>query len=292
MLSLFIDASQVMDDLFWQQAYPGDRAALLASLKDPAARRFVEINYGPWDRLDGNAPFVAGVGPKPDAARLLSARHVEGGIRARQPAGQPQRVHRVASWREGRARGRAVLEAVRRLAATGRGPARAGRRPRRGPRSAQVPRAARQGAADGRLSRQRHGLARHEGQPHRPRHRADRDLRGQAVRLQGRVRGLRARQGHGVEQAAGEVRRDAAGAAAWTAGAGRLQGRDAGHGLRPQRLRRRVLRRRLQRGLEDHRHQPAERRAGAARQGHAPAAAQERHARQVRHDPGADRRPS
>ncbi len=68
MLSLFIDASQVMDDLFWQQAYPGDRAALLASLKDPAARRFAEVNYGPWDRLAGNAPFVAGVGPKPDAA--------------------------------------------------------------------------------------------------------------------------------------------------------------------------------------------------------------------------------
>ena len=68
MLSLFIDASQVMDDLFWQQAYPGDRAALLASLQDPAARRFAEVNYGPWDRLAGNAPFVAGVGPKPDAA--------------------------------------------------------------------------------------------------------------------------------------------------------------------------------------------------------------------------------
>jgi hypothetical protein len=68
MLSLFIDASEIMDELFWQQAYPGDRAALLASLEDPAARRFAEINYGPWDRLAGNAPFMAGVGPKPDAA--------------------------------------------------------------------------------------------------------------------------------------------------------------------------------------------------------------------------------
>jgi len=68
MLSLFIEASQIMDDLFWRQAYPGDRAALLASLEDPAARRFAEVNYGPWDRLAGNAPFVAGVGPKPAAA--------------------------------------------------------------------------------------------------------------------------------------------------------------------------------------------------------------------------------
>jgi hypothetical protein len=68
MLSLFSDASEIMDVLFWQQAYPGDRAALLASLKDPDARRFAEVNYGPWDRLAGNAPFVAGVGPKPEAA--------------------------------------------------------------------------------------------------------------------------------------------------------------------------------------------------------------------------------
>jgi len=68
MVSLFINAARIMDDLFWHQAYPGDRAALLAGLKDPAARRFAEINYGPWDRLANNAPFVPGVGPKPPAA--------------------------------------------------------------------------------------------------------------------------------------------------------------------------------------------------------------------------------
>jgi hypothetical protein len=68
MVSLFIDASVIMDDLFWQQAYPGDRAKLLAGVVDPATRRFVEVNYGPWDRLAGNAPFVPGVGPKPDVA--------------------------------------------------------------------------------------------------------------------------------------------------------------------------------------------------------------------------------
>ena len=68
MVGLLIDAAVIMDDLFWQQAYPGDRAALLAGIEDPATRRFVEINYGPWDRLAGNAPFVAGVGPKPPGA--------------------------------------------------------------------------------------------------------------------------------------------------------------------------------------------------------------------------------
>ena len=68
MIVEFISAAQVMDDLFWQQAYPGDRKALLDGLKDPATRRFTELNYGPWDRLAGNEPFVAGVGPKPPGA--------------------------------------------------------------------------------------------------------------------------------------------------------------------------------------------------------------------------------
>jgi hypothetical protein len=68
MLGLFIEAAAIMDGLFWQQAYPGDRAALLAGAPDTRARRFLEINYGPWDRLAGNAPFLPGVGPKPPGA--------------------------------------------------------------------------------------------------------------------------------------------------------------------------------------------------------------------------------
>jgi hypothetical protein len=69
MIGLFIQAAEIMDQLFWQQAY-GDRAALLRSLDDPEQRRFAEINYGPWDRLAGNAPFVPGVGAKPLGARF------------------------------------------------------------------------------------------------------------------------------------------------------------------------------------------------------------------------------
>jgi hypothetical protein len=65
MLGLFIEAADIMDGLFWQQAY-GERKPLLDGLAgDAKARRFAELNYGPWDRLEGNAPFVAGVGPKP-----------------------------------------------------------------------------------------------------------------------------------------------------------------------------------------------------------------------------------
>jgi len=70
MLGLFIDAAEVMDGLFWRQAY-GDRDALLKQLAgDPAAQRFAVMNYGPWDRLADNAPFVAGIGAKPLGAQF------------------------------------------------------------------------------------------------------------------------------------------------------------------------------------------------------------------------------
>ena len=72
MIPLLIDAARSMDRVFWLEAY-GPPDSLLNALHDADARRFVEINYGPWDRLDGNAPFVEGVGPKPKGARFYPA---------------------------------------------------------------------------------------------------------------------------------------------------------------------------------------------------------------------------
>jgi hypothetical protein len=69
MLPLLIDACREIDAIFWQEAY-GDREALLDAIADPDERRFAEINYGPWDRLRGNRPFVAGAGPKPAGANF------------------------------------------------------------------------------------------------------------------------------------------------------------------------------------------------------------------------------
>jgi hypothetical protein len=65
MIPILIDVAQIMDNLFWMEAY-GDKEALLNSLAgDTAAQEFAKINYGPWDRLGDNAPFIAGVGEKP-----------------------------------------------------------------------------------------------------------------------------------------------------------------------------------------------------------------------------------
>lgn len=72
MLPLLIDAARVMDQLFWRQAY-GEPATLIQGAASADARRFVEINYGPWDRLAGNEPFLDGVGPKPPGANFYPA---------------------------------------------------------------------------------------------------------------------------------------------------------------------------------------------------------------------------
>ena len=69
MLPLLIDAADAMNEIYWAEAY-GDRDRLLGALSDPAMREYAMINYGPWDRLDGNAPFVPGVGPKPEGANF------------------------------------------------------------------------------------------------------------------------------------------------------------------------------------------------------------------------------
>lgn len=68
-LGLLIEAAREMDAIFKVQAY-GNLDSLLATIEDPGLRRFVEINYGPWDRLDGNRPFLEGVGPKPPGANF------------------------------------------------------------------------------------------------------------------------------------------------------------------------------------------------------------------------------
>jgi hypothetical protein len=68
MIPLLIDAAEAMDEIYWHQAH-GNRDSLLNAVRgDAAMRRFVEINYGPWDRLANDRPFVSGAGPKPAGA--------------------------------------------------------------------------------------------------------------------------------------------------------------------------------------------------------------------------------
>ena len=71
-ISLLIDAAEAMEEVFWMQAY-GNRGELMNSLESNDQRKFAEINYGPWDRLNGNEPFIGGVDPKPLGANFYPA---------------------------------------------------------------------------------------------------------------------------------------------------------------------------------------------------------------------------
>ena len=64
MIKVLIEVGEMMDDFFWYEAY-GNRDSLLALIDDPDLAEFVKINYGPWDRLNGDKPFIKGVGAKP-----------------------------------------------------------------------------------------------------------------------------------------------------------------------------------------------------------------------------------
>ena len=88
MLVKLIEASEVMDELFWRQAFRDGHEAWLESLSDPAVRRFAELNYGPWDRLADDAPFVPGFGPKPPGANFYPADMTRGEFEAAEVPGK------------------------------------------------------------------------------------------------------------------------------------------------------------------------------------------------------------
>ncbi|MFD1218429.1 dipeptidyl-peptidase 3 family protein [Microbulbifer celer] len=69
MIGLLIDASKIMDKLFWLQSY-GPAQELLSGIADNSARKFADINYGPWDRLNDNKPFIEGYSDKPLGAEF------------------------------------------------------------------------------------------------------------------------------------------------------------------------------------------------------------------------------
>ncbi|GHB63867.1 hypothetical protein GCM10008107_11220 [Psychrosphaera saromensis] len=70
MLAVLIDASKIMDELFWQQAYGKNKDEFLASIADEKTRTYADVNYGPWDRLQGDEAFLAGQTAKPLGAQF------------------------------------------------------------------------------------------------------------------------------------------------------------------------------------------------------------------------------
>ncbi|HEU0305984.1 MAG TPA: Zn-dependent hydrolase [Lysobacter sp.] len=65
MIAKLVQAADIMNELTWKQSWDGDRSALLAQAPDEATRELVNINFGPWDRLNEDTPFIAGIKPRP-----------------------------------------------------------------------------------------------------------------------------------------------------------------------------------------------------------------------------------
>jgi hypothetical protein len=72
MLPLLFETAAIMDEIFWQQTI-GNKETFLSRISDETTRKFAEINYGPWDRLNGNKPFITGIGDKPLGANFYPA---------------------------------------------------------------------------------------------------------------------------------------------------------------------------------------------------------------------------
>ena len=64
LLGLLFQVADIMEEIYWDQVFP-DRDAALSSVMDEDVLRFFKINYGPWERLNGNLPYLSGYGAKP-----------------------------------------------------------------------------------------------------------------------------------------------------------------------------------------------------------------------------------
>ncbi len=73
LVKIFIEIGQVMDDIYWDEYFGNENRAKLKEIKDPALRAFAEIQYGAWDRLDSERPFLPGYKERPAGCNFYPA---------------------------------------------------------------------------------------------------------------------------------------------------------------------------------------------------------------------------
>jgi hypothetical protein len=79
MLPLLLEVAQIMDEIFWEEAF-GNSGELFTDEIDEFTEKFLQINYGPWERLNNNKPFLPSFRDKPAGANFYPARHDKRGI--------------------------------------------------------------------------------------------------------------------------------------------------------------------------------------------------------------------
>jgi hypothetical protein len=69
MLPLLFEAAQLIDELYWAQIC-AMRDETKKVITDEDVLKYFNINYGPWDRLNGMEPFVEGIEERYDGANF------------------------------------------------------------------------------------------------------------------------------------------------------------------------------------------------------------------------------
>jgi len=67
-IPILLKVAQIMDDIYWKDAFTEDKNEFLNKLTNEYEKQYALINYGPWDRLNDNKPFIDGYGEKPKGA--------------------------------------------------------------------------------------------------------------------------------------------------------------------------------------------------------------------------------
>ena len=70
LVKIFIEIGEVMDEIYWDQFFGSENRKSLDTLCDPAMRAFANIQYGAWDRLDAEKPFLPGYGKRPEGCNF------------------------------------------------------------------------------------------------------------------------------------------------------------------------------------------------------------------------------
>jgi hypothetical protein len=69
MIKILLQAGEVMNELFWYEAF-GEKEQLFTEDTDDGLKEYLNINYGPWDRLADNEAFVNTFEDKPKGANF------------------------------------------------------------------------------------------------------------------------------------------------------------------------------------------------------------------------------
>ncbi|MFC2090292.1 Zn-dependent hydrolase [Bacteroidota bacterium] len=67
LIKLLFKVADIMDELFWKEACP-QKEQILGNMTPADHKTFFMINYGPWERLNGDLPFISTAGLKPAGA--------------------------------------------------------------------------------------------------------------------------------------------------------------------------------------------------------------------------------